>query len=160
MTGAHIKFDSDIDNVEKRLRGMIKAAENPGKTAYKDVGEYLLRVHHDRFKQQETPDGQSWETIAPLSEKYKNSPRKLASRRGADKILILKSYLDKELRYQATDDELLFGTDAPYGATHQFGDEGRNIPARPYLGLSKDDEEEIRHIMSLYMHDSVMTPGG
>lgn len=151
MTGAHIRFDSNADNVEKRLRNMIKATENPGKTAYKDVGEYLLRIHHERFKQQETPDGQPWEA---LSEKYKNSPRKLSSRRGADKILMLKSYLDKELRYQAGDDELLFGTDAPCGATHQFGDKDRNIPARPYLGLSKDDEEEIRHIMSLYLHDA------
>ena len=28
------------------------------------------------------------------------------------------------------------GTNEAYGPTHQFGDDNRNIPAHPFLGLS------------------------
>ena len=33
------------------------------------------------------------------------------------------------------------------GATHQFGDEDRGIPARPFLGLSDDDRVRIEDLV-------------
>jgi len=35
------------------------------------------------------------------------------------------------------------GSNQVYAATHQFGDPGRNIPARPSLGLSSADAAEL-----------------
>jgi phage gpG-like protein len=55
------------------------------------------------------------------------------------------------MRYQVSSDGLSFGTDRVYGATHQFGDPERNIPERPFLGVSSDDEREILEILSEYL---------
>lgn len=43
-------------------------------------------------------------------------------------------------RYVAGADSVAVGTNEAYGPTHQFGDDNRNIPARPFLGLSDADD--------------------
>lgn len=61
-----------------------------------------------------------------------------------------------QLSYQVAGDNLFVGTNAVYGARHQFGDDGDDgMPARPWLGLSPADEEEIElivddHLMGLF----------
>ncbi|MCY1187589.1 Phage virion morphogenesis family protein [compost metagenome] len=69
------------------------------------------------------------------------------------------------LRHQVSGNELLFGTDRPYGAAMQFGMSkgyaGKtrrgasipwgDIPARPYLGLSAEDDVEILAIIEDYL---------
>ena len=81
----------------------------------------------------------------------------------ADELITLRDLL----RYQAHGDRLEFGTDRIYGAVHQFGEtaaEGRgsrhrrggawgDIPARPYIGLSSDDESEIEQIVADHLLD-------
>ena len=59
------------------------------------------------------------------------------------------------MRYHATTDRLEFGTDRKYGATHQFGDPRRNIPARPFLGLSDDDHREVLDILQEHLRDAL-----
>lgn len=49
---------------------------------------------------------------------------------------------------QADKDSLRIGTPLVYGATHQFGDPRRSIPARPFLGLSTDDKTELVAILN------------
>jgi phage gpG-like protein len=44
-------------------------------------------------------------------------------------------------------DEVEIGSNLIYAATHQMGDEERNIPARAYLGLSDDDESELQEVI-------------
>ena len=39
------------------------------------------------------------------------------------------------------------GTDSVYAATHQYGRDEANIPARPFLGLSSTDRREITAII-------------
>jgi len=34
----------------------------------------------------------------------------------------------------------------PYAATHQFGDDSRNIPSRPYTWLSKSDIKQLEQL--------------
>lgn len=146
MAGARFVFSSNAAEVSETL---ARLAEKLPETAFKDAGEYLLLAHFERFQRMESPDGRAWE---PLTERYKNSPRKRTSR-GSKDILRLDGYLRDLLRYQTSESGLEFGTDAVYGATHQFGDDSRNIPARPYLGLSAEDEEEILHIFQQYFDE-------
>lgn len=70
-------------------------------------------------------------------------------KKNADKILVLDSYLKDLLRYQVSEGgtALDLGTDRVYGDTHQFGDPDRNIPARPFLGLSDQDKAEVLEII-------------
>ena len=47
---------------------------------------------------------------------------------------------------------LLLGTPAVYGATHQFGRD--NIPARPFLGVSAADADDIMSALSEWLSES------
>ena len=59
--------------------------------------------------------------------------------------------------YNIGDESLEFGTNMEYGAIHQFGGTSgmiprlAAIPARPFLGLSDEDEKEVIEIMWIFV---------
>jgi phage gpG-like protein len=55
------------------------------------------------------------------------------------------------MTYQSGRDWTAVGTNLIYGATHQFGDEERGIPARPYLGLSDDDRRAVVRVLHIHI---------
>ena len=135
-------IDVDVsDGVTGGLRALSERV-NDMQTVFADIGEYLLLSHSERWDRQESPEGRGWKE---LSTDYLNSKRKRQSR-GRNKILVLDEYLRSGLRYQATDTMLEFGTNSEYGARQQFG--GGGIPARPFLGISDEDNQEISAILS------------
>ncbi|WP_216891603.1 phage virion morphogenesis protein [Pseudomonas putida] len=151
------------------------------RTPLNDIAEYLHQSVDGRVRSQVAPDGSPW---APLS------PRTLARKKG-NKILRESGALLDTLRHQVSNDELVFGTDRPYGAIHQFGGKieqaarsqkvyfkekggvvgnrfvkkrqsnfaqwvthgarALEMPARPYLGLSSEDENEVVEIVAAYL---------
>jgi phage virion morphogenesis protein len=142
MTGATIKVD------DREVREALERLARTGgdlRSALAEIGESLLISHRDRFDRQQDPEGKPW---APLSDKYR-----ARKRRNKDKILVLDSYLKDLLRYQieAGGQVLRFGTDRIYGATHQFGDDKRNIPARPFLGISEGDRRMVVDVLNKYL---------
>lgn len=94
-------------------------------------------------------------------------------------ILVGAGHLRDSINYQVSGNEVHCGTNKEYAPTHQFGLKleirptnklalrfygpgGReiivkkatlNIPARPFLGFSDDDEEEIRNIIEDYIKE-------
>jgi len=151
MAGVSIKVEWDSEDL-KRINAvfarLVRTTENL-EPLYRDIGEYLLPAHQDRIAQGVTPDGEPFE---PLSPEYLHSKRKRNSR-GADKILILDDFLHGELAYQADAGGLELGTNRTYGATHQFGREEAGIPARPFLGFSAADLDEIEQIARDFLDD-------
>jgi phage virion morphogenesis protein len=148
MAGVSIRVE--LQNSEELTEALeqIKERSQDMSVAFADIGEYLLLSHDDRWKSEQSPNGSPW---LPLSESYANSQRKLKSR-GKDKILTFGGYL-RLLNYQAKQNSVRVGTPMIYGATHQFGDSSRHIPARPFLGISKEDETEIIRIVSDYFKE-------
>jgi phage virion morphogenesis protein len=142
MAGASITVDVDDREVMAMLNRLAHAAGDL-KPAFHDIGEYLKISHRERFDRQESPDGQSW---APLDPKYQARKKK-----NADKILVLEGLLRDLLAYNVKADELEFGTNLVYGATHQFGRPEAGIPARPFLGFSDDDRAEILEILTVHL---------
>jgi phage virion morphogenesis protein len=132
MAGAAVEIDDR--EILDRLRHLQQRVGNL-EPVFIDIGEVLLRSHRERFERQIAPDGERWAELSRgyLAEKPYNQ----------DKILVLDGYLEGGLRYQTAPNQLQFGTNSIYGATHQFGREDANIPERPFLGLSADDEAEI-----------------
>ena len=53
------------------------------------------------------------------------------------------------IHYAAYEKLLTIGTNDIKAATHQFG--RGNIPARPFLGLSTDDEQTALHIIEQHI---------
>ena len=63
-------------------------------------------------------------------------------------MLTERGFLRRGIRYQVLDKSTVqVGTDSVYAATHQYGRDEANIPARPFLGLSSTDRREITAII-------------
>lgn len=128
---------------EKALRSLSQIAQNlqQGKKLHGMLGEALRQIHKVRFeKEQASPEGEKWQ---PLSPKYRAKKK-----RNADKVLIRDGYLKNLLRYQTNDSGVVFGSDRKYARLHQFGSSkasgrGSGIPARPWLGVSKKNEDYL-----------------
>ena len=149
MAGLHIQIELAEQGAIHALNRLLEAGQRP-RPALIQIGEHLIESHERRFAEQKDPQGQPW---APLSRAYLESERKKRSR-GPDLILVLNRYLASTFRYTAGEDELLFGTDRIYGAAQQFGVPARNIPARPFLGISSGDGASISDIVSDFLKRS------
>lgn len=157
MAGAMLDVTVDDSPVGKALEELARRLGDLT-TPFNDIGEYLHQSTDDRFSKKVAPDGSPW---APLSAVT------LAKKKGPG-ILREKGTLQDTLRKQVTGTELAFGTDRPYGAVHQFGQKkgasgsanGRpipwgDIPDRPYLGLSAEDETEVLFILHEYLREPI-----
>lgn len=113
------------------------------------VGETLRSSAMDRFEEGAGPDGTPWET----SER---------AREDGGQTLVNTGRLRNSIGYAVTDDVVLWGskikagTNLQYAAIHQKGGQtGRNhavtMPARPYLGVSDDDIDDIRALVAGHM---------
>lgn len=140
MSGSSIDVavdDKEVNNYLRILQAKLGSLHIP----LADIGESLLLSHEDRWDKQVSPDGQAWLPLSPAYQKAKPQNK--------DKILVLRGYL-KNLHYQVKSNGLELGTDKMYAATQQFGDPARNIPARPFLGISQDDEDNMIGILKQY----------
>lgn len=135
MAGGFVNIE--IDNLGEALAALNRMARAGAnlRPLMADIGEHLLIAADERFDAGESPEGEPWADLKPdyAARKKKNK----------DRILVLEDMLAGTLRYRADARSLLFGTNMIYGATHQFGREEANIPARPFLGVSASDETEI-----------------
>jgi phage virion morphogenesis protein len=141
--------------------------------ALRDIGEHLTETTKRRFDTGTAPDGSKWPanseaTILGYLGSYKGGSYTKAGKLSAKGIgrvsskrpLIgetrsLMSTINPQLR---GNDALEIGSPLIYSAMQQFG--GRksefsnlwgDIPARPFLGLSEEDERSILDIVAGYM---------
>ncbi|WP_292999587.1 phage virion morphogenesis protein [Nevskia sp.] len=152
MAGAIIELDlrqlADLSAAIARYEQLVAAPEPLLDT----IGQLLANSTEKRFDERTAPDGTPW---APVSEDYaRRKQAGRATKRSAvvsdpGQVLELTLDLRRLVRHQVVGDELLVGSDRPYAATHQFGRGG--IPARPFLGVSPEDEREIGQIVRHYL---------
>lgn len=109
---AGVTLDYSGEQALAALRQTAAALADP-QPMLRDIGEYLLIAHDQRFAQQRAPDGTPWQPLSPAYLKRK--------RKNRGKILQLDGYLKNLMRYQVHGDELLFGSDRVYAAIHHFG---------------------------------------
>ena len=113
--------------------------------AFYEVGEYFLESTQDRMSREESPDGKAWEPLSVNTLEQKD----LTNQSG--KILRGYGTLADLLSYQINGNQLMFGSNMEYAATHQFGRDSANIPARPFLGINNEDESEIVAILRSHL---------
>ncbi len=139
------------------LRARLNSVDADLSSAMIEISEALLQSSQERAAKEVAPDGTPW---APLAESTKR--QKTRQSLSINKILHGES-------------GNLFGTLFPfasaleagvstgpgtsqYAAVHQFGHRfsstgslPRQVPARPYLGISRDDEAEVVDILRQYL---------
>lgn len=142
MSGAGIKVDlSAYERAEKRLERLSDMDRGKLLDAVGSVVESQTRnrIEND----EESPDGEPWDLW---------SPRYESTRHGGHSLLQNEGDLIGSIGFEVLDDSSVeIGTNLIYGATHQFGDESRGIPERPFLGLSDDDESEIDAVIDNFI---------
>lgn len=112
MAGATLTIDTVITGPDVLAR-MDKALGNTAPLLAR-IGEYLQDATRDRFKSQSGPDGSAWQPLQPRYQRRKKQNK--------DKILTLRGYLRGQIHWQPDgDDAVRVGTNAKYGAIHQFG---------------------------------------
>lgn len=147
-----IKITGDFEKFNKQLS---KLTNFNFTGLHKEIGEFILESTKDRFKDEKGSDGKTW----------KPSYRAKSS---GGKTLTDNATLKNSLHYKATSKKVDVGTNIIYAAVHQQGKtikaksakylkfrvgsrwaakEEVEIPARPFLGINKDDKQEIKQIV-------------
>ena len=138
MSGVQIVVDWDSAAVARYLTEL--AGRVDAKAMYDEMGNYMVSATQGRMRRGVKPDG---------------SPQKPLKRR-VGVPLIDSGRLRGSITHEASEDQVVIGTNVIYAAIQQFGGKaGRGhkvtIPARPYLGVSDQDEQEIGAIVRDYI---------
>lgn len=115
----------------KQLLGRLRGDDRDLMLA--QMGEYLLRSTRERAAREEEPSGKKWRPLAPAYARWK------AKKRPGVPILKFDFHmLGDQLSYQVDGEGLLLGTNAPYGAIHQFGGTTHHAAHSRKLAFGKD----------------------
>lgn len=161
MAGSFIEITANTPEISAKLRELQGAIQNLT-PAFRDIGEALLNSTRKRFEDSVAPDGTKWQALSEatligrarrasggrLKNKDGRYSKKAALGYAFAKPLIDRGNLFGLLTVKASKQEVRIGTPLIYGATHQFGNPRLNIPARPFLGLSQSDEQELLDILN------------
>ncbi len=89
-----------------------------------------------------SPAGEAWPT---WSEVY------AARRHGGHALLENEGALIDSIESGTDGDTAFWGSDLIYAATHQYGDDDRNIPQRQYLGVSSNNKREMTDLINAFL---------
>lgn len=157
-----IRSDLNTDRLSPALMAVAEAVDNMT-PVMQDIGEYLIKSTRERFPKGEAPDGSMWAPKAPATvEAYLARP---PHRVDARPLYGPTGLLSQQIFYQVRPNEVEWGSNRIYAAVMQLG-AGKgalgttsrgspipwgDIPARPFLGVSAEDETQISAILSDYL---------
>ena len=99
--------------------------------------ELVSQMQRRIADEKEAPGGQAWE---PWSEDYART------RHGGQSLLQGEGSLLDSLQHAVSPSLVMAGSNLIYAAAQQFGFPDRNLPARPYAGISAANEAELLSI--------------
>lgn len=114
------------------------------------IGEIVERQTLDRFDEKESPDGEPWQEWSPAYAAWREG-------RGQG-ILVLEGELLDSIHLSATRNTATIGSALEYAGYHQApsaASRARGAVARPWLGLSTDNEREVQAAVGQFILDEV-----
>ncbi len=149
-----IRLEGDTRAMLSKIRSF---AELDKKKINAALGHAARTSTLNRFKQSKGPDGKRWKTSIRAAQE-------------GGKTLVQTAQLRNSIKVKSDETGFAVGTNAKHAATHQFGEPGRTIrarrakalrfqiggrwvskkqvrikiPARPFLGLSEEDIQEMK----------------
>lgn len=153
---AGITITLDDSQFSRWLHTALRSLNNPA-DALMEIGEVLTQSTQNRFGTKKTPDGSGWAPNSPVTIAIKGHGSQL---RGKSKAL------GDTIHYQMDGAQAVqVGSNMVYAAVQQFGQpkgaSGRtrrgapipwgDIPPRPFVGVSQEDEARIMEIMTDYL---------
>lgn len=164
MAGTSIRLDGDVSALLRRMRSYSEVDRRGLNAA---LAQSARESTLERFRQSRDTNGRRWKT----------SIRAAAT---GGRTLIDTAQLRNSIRAYSDEKGFAIGTNAKHAGTHQFGVSKRtiqaksrrglrfqvggrwvtkkkvkvSIPARPYLGLSSEDMEEIKATVEEFIERS------
>jgi len=143
-----ITVEFDDSKIKKALQD-LQSATGDLSPAFREIGKQLVESTKQRFSSGIGPDGQKWEDNSQVT----------IERKGRNMPLVDSGTLMAEINYQIIGNNTLeIGNPMEYAAMQQFGGTKEefshlwgDIPARPFLGISSDDETEILNIIEKHL---------
>ena len=150
-----IELTIDNSAILAALQRMINSSTHLS-PAMKEIGKVLTESTKQRFVSTTSPDGERWALNSVLS-------TLIDDRKHGDRPLTDHGILGDAINYQLLgDDGVMIGSPMEYAAMQQFGGTKAefpnlwgDIPARPFLGISSQDENEILTILRNYLESAV-----
>lgn len=157
MAGVTLETSIDDKQVLKAFASLSKALHGNTTPVMRAIGVGLVRNVHDRFEAAVDPQGQPWQKLNPAYAAAKRGP-------GILRESGMRGGLMGSITFAASPDTVEVGTNKIYAAVHQFGvtitpvkashlvfrigdqvvkAKSVTVPARPYLGISAEDERTI-----------------
>jgi len=148
-----IYIDYDDADAVAAINRAVAACRDPQRVLG-NIGEALVSSTKGRFASETDPTGVPWAALSPRYMKAK------ARKYPGQPILRRENKLYESIVAQVQDDTLLVGTNAtsrdyPYPLAMQFGAPARNVPPRPFLGVSADDEQTVARITLNYIRAAI-----
>lgn len=146
MSGVILNFDlSALDGLEgriNRLAGFDRA------DLFDQIGAVLESSTRERIGETKRgPLGEVWPAW---------SPDYAATRRPGHSLLVGEQSLLDSIQAVSNSEQARVGSNMIYAARQHFGDDdGAGIPARPYLGISDQDELDIKDLVTGFLGDSL-----
>ena len=126
-------------------KALGKAAHKLGDTQalMESVGDALVSGTLKRFQDEEDPTGKKW-------------PKSKRAAKKDGQTLTDTALLRRSVDYAATSDKVMVGSNLPYARIHQKGGKtGKghkvDMPARPYLGVSEEDMDDVRETVADFL---------
>lgn len=128
---------------DKAINGLASRPARAKTALMAEIGDALVSGTIKRFADGEDPEGNPWEA----SWRAQNE---------GGKTLVDTGRLRNSIDYVTSPDSVTVGSNVEYARIHQMGGKagrGRKvtIPARPYLGVSRADMEEVQGILSDFL---------
>jgi len=148
MATASVSIDlREIDAVKRLL---ANAALNDGDRGrlLDGVGNLAESQTKERFIAKESPEGDTWKALAKKTREHY-----IRIGKNPNSILMFKGRLLDSVTYNVEGGawSVLVGATMEYAAVHQFGNKAGTIPARPYLGVSREDAGEIASLAAAFL---------
>ena len=157
MSSIRASMEGELPELAEKL-SRLSAIDKTG--INNAIAEALRSGTIERFEGEKSPEGVAWNKSIRASEK-------------GGLTLTMTGQLKSSINARATEEGAEVGTNLVYAATHQFGASGRviraknkpylafeyhgrtirkkqvtvNIPARPFLGISDEDRQEIKSLI-------------
>ena len=153
MSGATVTVDiGEMQKLADVLNHSALSASDR-QSLMKGLGTEIVEQSRSRILEtQLDPEGNQWQdyaasTLRGLKAKGLESVVSLLYRSG-----MLQSSIEVQRKSSW---DVLVGSGMEYAAVHQWGYKPRNIPARPYLGLSTDDIADLTELAALFLKGKI-----
>lgn len=161
---------NDRDLQRKLAQALIMLGPQGSLGLMRALGQYMRRSTMDKFKAQGDGD-RDWEPLADSTVEGRRDVRaakralgKRKTQKGRDRqvarlnaaagslrILDDTGTLRRSVDYVADSSSVEIGTDLYYGIFHQLGAPAKGLPDRPFITVSREDEQRIGGLADRYL---------